>query len=1034
MAGMNETNTIQAALLDWAEDAGWERMQGIELPRIPEWTDAVIEAWAREALLALNPDLIDQPENVDAILMEVSRAALAAKDGLVEANEKFTVMLRGEHSFKTLDGKHVPRRFIDFENLENNRLVVADEVTIKGGPENRRMDVVYYVNGFPLIVAETKSPVDKNKSWVDAAKDIHGCYEVEYPQFFAPNVFSVATDGRQLRLAPVRTEPSGDVNEDEGWGPWGSTTDDLKATQAERVKRSVELLLNPETVLRILKDYAMFRAGTASEPAVKVLPRYAQLEAAEAIHAKVLSGKRVGQGGGLIWHHQGSGKTELCAFTASRLLRDPACGNPTVIVIAHRKQLVRQSADLFDTTGMPRVAVPESKRELWKHVKNHVGVIVTTVHKFAEAGHLNDRDNIVVLVDEAHDSQEGDMGKAWRAAVPNATFFGMTGTAVKQGDRNTFTLFGDPDDENFIMSRYTPERSIADGYTKPVVVEARKVGFDLDKDDLDDAFDQLADEEGLEDDQKAFLSGKSSHIETLLRNPDRIEAVCRDLVDHYLANVFPLGQKAQVVAYNQDLVVLYKETIERLLKEKGAVLEVAMGDGSVVEKPLEVAAVISVPLSKQTPAHLKPYYLPEDQEEALKRRFKQVTDPLAFVVVTAKWMVGFNAPIEGVLYLDKPLKAANLFQTITRPNRPWKNPLTGQRKKYGRVVDYIGLAKQIGLAVKGPQVEDDDEPDTIDVVDIEKLTMKFLMDLTRVQQVFAGIDKTQADYHSLSAAEERIPEDTPARETFIKDFVALQGVWEFLYANNTDNPMLDPFKDSYRWLAKVFDYIAPTDKSNALLWEKLGTKTLDLIHGHIENVTVSPGRKVTLDAAGLALVKQIAEQLAIPGTDPADPKNPGDVYQQVLDSIENRLKRRLEGTNSAVYKSLADRIEKLRQRAITTVDDSIAFLEDCLNVAKDVVAADRAAEDNEEALVDPKTGALTVIVRENSPEGLHKIVPDFVFAVDSIVVEVAYAGWKDNDKGDRAVKREIRASLKKFGFPIDGDLFTQVYDYVRKNY
>jgi type I restriction enzyme R subunit len=290
-----------------------------------------------------------------------------------------------------------------------------------------------------------------------------------------------------------------------------------------------------------------------------------------------------------------------------------------------------------------------------------------------------------------------------------------------------------------------------------------------------------------------------------------------------------------------------------------------------------------------------------------------------------------------------------------------------------------------------------------------------------------------ADYHSLSEAESRVPEDSKAREQFIADFVALQGVWEFLYANNTQNPMLDPFKADYRWLAKVFDYIAPTDKSNALLWEKHGAKTLALIHGHMENISVSPGRTVKLDAAGLALVKKIAEQLAIPGTDPIDPKNPGDVYQQVLDSIEARLKRRLEGGNSTVYKSLAERIEKLRQRAITTVDDSIQFLEDCLNVARDVVAADRAVEAGE-PLVDPRTGALTAIVRENSPEGLHKIVPDFVFAVDTIVVDVAYAGWKENDRGDRAVKKELRARLKKFGFPIDGDLFDKVYAYVRENY
>ncbi|UUZ60567.1 type I restriction enzyme subunit R domain-containing protein [Nocardioides sp. B-3] len=614
----------------------------------------------------------------------------------------------------------------------------------------------------------------------------------------------------------------------------------------------------------------------------------------------------------------------------------------------------------------------------------------------------------------------------------------MTGTAVKQGDRDTFRLFGDPDDPNFIMSRYTPERSIADGYTKPIVVEARKVGFDLDRDDLDKAFDDLADDEDPDDETKEFLSGKASHTETILSNPDRMTAVCEDMVAHYLSNVFPLGQKAQVVAFNQRLVVAYAETLQRILSERGAVMTIKGGDGSETAKPLEVAVVMSVPISKDTPKNYLKYALTDDQEEALKRRFKNVSDPLTFVVVTAKWMVGFNAPIEGVLYLDKPLKAANLFQTITRPNRPRKNPLTGQRKVFGRVVDYIGLAKQIGLAVAGPKVDDeDDEPTPIDVIDINQLTVKFLTDLTGVQSVFAGIDKTEADFHSLTEAEARIPEGTPTGDKFIADFVALQGVWEFLYANNTQNPMLDPYKGDYRWLAKVFDYISPTDKSQAILWEKYGAKTLALVHGHMDNITVAPGRTVRLDAAGLELVKRIAEQLALPDPN-QDPKNPGDVYKDVVDSIEARLKRRLEGTNTAVYKSLADRIEKLRQRAISTVDDSIAFLEDCLNVARDVVAADRAAEQHpcvdDTNLYDPKTGALSAIVTENTPEGLHKIVPDFVHTVDSIVVDVAYTGWAKNEKGDRAVKREIRSSLKKYGLPVTGDLFDRVYAYVRQNY
>lgn len=1024
--GFTEASTIQTSLIEWAEDAGWDYVPGVDFPGIDghrDEHDVLIEPWVREALLALNPDLVDDPESTDMVLAEVNRAILDAQNGPVAANEALTVMLRGDHSFVTIDGKHVPRRFIDFDNPANNRLVVADEVTIKGGPQTRRFDVVYYVNGFPLVVVETKTPVKKQVSWLNAAKDIYDWYEPEYPQFFATNVFSVATDGLDFRMAPVRTEPD---PQSELWAKWGSTADDPNLTGPARVERAARLLLTAPMILTILRDFALYRhARDASENDIKILPRYPQVEAAVAIHDKVLAGGP----GGLIWHHQGSGKTELMAFAATRLLRDPNAGAPTVIVIADRKDLVRQTAEMFETAGMPRMAVPKSKRELWKLLKrDERGVIITTVHKFAEAGHLNDRDNIIVLVDEAHRSQEGQLGDAWRAAVPNARFFGMTGTAIEDKNRSTFRLFGDPNDPDFVMSRYTMEHSIADGFTKPVVVESRPVGFDLNKADLDEAFEELAEQEGLDEDEKVFLSGKASHVETILSKPERVAAVCADIVDHYLTYVAPLGQKAQVVAYNQALVVAYAKAIEAELKRRGSAAQ--MPDGQF----RTVGVVMHVTEGKGGKKEFQQYLLTDEQEEALKRRFKKVDDPLSFVVVTAKWMTGFNAPIEGVLYLDKPLKAANLFQTITRPNRPWKNPLTGQRKDFGRVVDYIGLAKAIGEALAGPRPKTG-EPDEVHVVDISQLVGKFATDLTRIEALFAGINKTDTDFGSLAQAHERIKDGSRARDEFIEGFVALQTVWEFL----DPHPMLAPFKAVYLWLAKVYESIQPKDVSRAFLWERLGTKTQSLIHSHMTNVTVkaNPNRNVTLDAAGLALVKRIAEQLQLPEPDP-EAKQPGEVFKEVLDSIEARLRRRLAATGSPVYKSLAERIEKLRNQAITNVQESLAFLEQALQIARDVVAADRAAEegtlDEMARLFDPKRGALTQIVEENTPPGLHKIVPDIVDRIDTIVGQVAYTGWKESDSGDKKVRKELRAALKTFSLPVTGALFEKTYAYVRENY
>ncbi len=1020
-----EASTIQKSMIDWAEDAGWEHVPGVELPR--DEHDVAIELWVREALLVLNPELGDDHESFDLVLHEIDHAILSARDGLVAANEALTVMLRGDHAFTTVDGQKVPRRLIDFENLEANKYVVAEEVTIKGSGHARRFDLVYYVNGFPLVVAETKTPVNQQVSWVNAAKDIHDVYEEEYPNFFTPNLFSIATDGLEFRMAPVRAVPDPDS---EIWAPWGSTEDNPKiVTGPARVERAARLLLRPETVLPMLKDMAMYRhARDAGEVDFKLLPRYPQFEASVAIHDKVLAGRP----GGLIWHHQGSGKTELMAFTAAVLLRDPKVvekfgGAPTVVVVVDRTDLERQTADTFDTVGMPRLTVPATKRDLWSALRRkEPGVLITTVHKFKDAGLLSDRSNVVVLVDEAHRTQEGDLGKHMRRALPYSKFFGATGTAVQDKDRSTFKLFGDPGDPGFIMSRYTPEQSIADGFTKPVIVEGRSVGFDLSKEALDAAFDDLAEQEGLGGEEKAFLSGKASHIETILSNPERVATVCANIVDHFLTYVAPLGQKAQVVALNQRLVVMYADAIRAELAARSA----TMPDG----QPREVGVVMHVLDAKDTPKELRRHLLKPEQEEALKRRFKRVDDPMSFIVVTAKWMTGFNAPIEGVLYLDKPAKGANLFQAITRPNRPWKNPVTGQLKDYGRVVDYIGLAGAIARAIVSPEGNDEGDAE-LNVTDASQLAAKFASDLTRLLSLFAGIDMTDPSFESLALAHERIPEGAAERTSFVETFIALQTVWEFL----DPHPVLEGFKRQYLWLAKVYESVRPKDASKAFLWQRLGAKTTSLVHAHMSDVHVRalPSRNVTLDAAGLELLKQIAEKLRLPDKPTAD-TTPSDVYQSVLDSIKARLDRRLAEADERVYRSLAERIEKLRARVIESVADSLAFLEQALQIAQDVVAADRAAEVGNQAqldrIVDPKIGALTQIVEQNTPEGLHKIIPDIVSRIDAIVADVAYSGWTESDKGDKDVRRELRGVLKSFSLPIKGALFDKIYIYVRENY
>jgi type I restriction enzyme R subunit len=262
-----------------------------------------------------------------------------------------------------------------------------------------------------------------------------------------------------------------------------------------------------------------------------------------------------------------------------------------------------------------------------------------------------------------------------RVALPNAKFIGLTGTPISTEDRNTWAMFGDPDDPEGALNHYSVERSIYDGATLPVHVETRLVNFHFSKEAMQEAFDELANEENLTEEQKGFLASKASHISVVVKDKDRVEAICRDIVTHYRSRISPLGLKAQIVAYDRATCIAYYETISAMLKEG------------------EEEACVVMTTAKDDPADWERWNLDREQEAVIKDRFRDIDDPLKFIIVTAKLLTGFDAPIEGVMYLDKPLRAHTLFQAVCRTNRRWTNPHTGQQKLHGLIVDYVGIGK-----------------------------------------------------------------------------------------------------------------------------------------------------------------------------------------------------------------------------------------------------------------------------------------------------------------------------------------------------
>jgi len=1029
MTGFTEASTIQAAVRDRLSqgDLGWAYVPADQLER--EEMSALIESDVIDALLRLNPSIAAHPERVDEILPRLRAVVLSVADeGLVRSNELMMEWLRGLHAHQFVgESQAEPIRLIDFDDSHANKVVVSTEVVFEAGTERRRYDVVLWVNGFPLVVGETKTPVKLSVSWLNAARDINLVYEPKTPGFFVPNVLSFATEGKDFRYGPVAMPA-------EMWLPWGKTDEDLLPLGMSRALRSVELLLAPEAVLEMLRTYSLYstlRIGAAAL-AVKIIARYQQVEAVQALVERAKDPVRKQ---GLIWHHQGSGKTFLMAFACGKLRREVP--GATVLVVLDRLDLIEQTTREFESAGVQRVRTAESKADLRAMLTSgQRGVVITTIFRFKEAGLLSERDDVIALIDEAHRTQEGSLGLDMRTALPNATYIGMTGTPISEDDRDTYETFGDPDDPGWVINAYTPDRSMADGATLPLRVEGPRPDLQLDKDSLDTAFDDMAAEEGLTEAEKEQLARKATKTKTLFKADARVKAVCADIVDHFYKRIRPLGMKAQVVAFDRELCVLYQEEIQRLLDARGEGHE---------------STVVMTTNDKSDPEEWLAYDRDRAEEAKVKARFRDAEDPLVLLIVTAKLLTGFDAPIEGAMYLDKPLRRHTLFQALTRTNRRWTNPATGQEKTHGLIVDYIGLGKEIAASMRIEKAEAEPDP-----LATEPLKTELEAVLEQCLTRFGGIDLTDRGFVALQEAQQRIA-DPQEKEAFAREYLKIQALFELLWPDED----LRPIRDRYRWLAKLYQSVQPAMTPDALLWQRLGAKTLALINEHVVAVEVRGAgvEHVTIDEDTLDALRQLGMGPDDePGGDDRDGDRDGDedgavapTAEEILDSIEQRVTAKLsERANDPRYRSLANRLDKLRQTQIEEAADSIEFLKNLLEAARDLVAADRelAAEEEQEGAVavtgngvtragllpEERIGALTQIFAEYKPEVTPDIIERVVEEIDAVVMGARFTRWQTSREGTRTVKTEIRKALKKFGLPATGDLFERAYNYVAENY
>ena len=947
---------------------GWHYLGPQDLPR--KSNEILVEDHVREALIRLNPEIAAEPEWADDVLYRLRAILMGVRtDGLVKANQEFAAWLAGERSMPFgAEGEHVTVQLVDLEDVERNQYVVTTQYTVRSGANERRADLVLLVNGVPLVVIEAKTPVRSSESWFDGATQIHDDYERNVPELFVPNLCSVATEGKDLRYGSIGL----DVDK---WGPWRAD-DDADTPALEGIKQSVSSMLRPNTVLDLLGSYTAYATGKGKRRA-KIVARYQQVEAANRIVERVVAGHPKK---GLIWHFQGSGKSLLMLFAARKLRLHAALGNPTVIIVVDRIDLDTQISSTFHAADAPNLEKADTREDLERLLAQDARkIIITTIFKFGEVeGVLNERQNIIVLVDEAHRSQEGDLGRKMRRALPNAFLFGLTGTPISRTDRNTFFAFGAEDDEQGYLSRYGFEESIRDGATKPLHFEPRLPELRIDRDAIDAEYKELTG--GLSDLDREQLSKTAARTAVLLKTPERVERICTDIANHFQEKVAPNGFGAQVVTYDREGCVLYKQALDRML-------------------PAEMSDVVMTVNSGED--EYAAYRRDRDAEERLLERFRDPNDRLKILIVTSKLLTGFDAPILQAMYLDKPLRDHTLLQAICRTNRPY-----GETKTHGLIVDYLGIFDDVAQAIQF-----DEKGITSVVTNINELVAGLPAAVQKCLAWFPGVDRAVTGYEGLIAAQECLP-DNATRDGYAAEYSYLARLWEAI----SPHASLEPYEADYRWLSQVYESVKPSTGTGKLLWHTLGAKTIELIHRHVHVDAVRD------DLETLVLNADVLDAVL-------DTPNPEKKSKEIEIKVANRLRKHLHDPR---FRALGERLEQLRQKHEQGLLVSIEFLKSLLELARDVVEAERTVE--------PATSeergknALSELFEEARNDRTHIMVERVVNDIDEIVRHVRFEGWQTTHAGKRQVKQVLRTTLLKYRLHQDQDLFDQAYGYIQEYY
>jgi type I restriction enzyme, R subunit len=683
---------LEGVVLNLLGDLGWSVKHGPDIApgesaaERDDYREIVLTGRLRDGVVRLNPDL--PPDALDDVVKTVLR--LESQVAESENWRAYRLLVEGVPvDYRAADGgiRAARARLIDFDRPGNNDFLAVNQFTALGSQE-RRPDVVLFVNGLPLVLMELKRQGDENATLRGAFNQIQ-TYRADIPDVFIWNQVTVISDGTQARAGSFTA----------GWehyAPWKTVHGhDLAPGGLPQYEVLVQGMLGHAVLLDLVRNFvATYGEGKRM---AKLVAKYHQYWAVrKAVDCTVEAVEGDGRAG-VVWHTQGSGKSLEMLFYTGKVARHPAMENPTVVVLTDRNDLDDQLFDEVFAQAKVGAPLPEApvQAESREHLKQLLeqreggGIVFSTIQKFGlsqadkEAGRpfplLSDRVNVVVMVDEAHRSNYDfvdGFARHLRDGLPNATYIGFTGTPIESADRSTRQVFGD------YIDVYDLTQAVTDGATVKVYYEPRLAKVDLPAEaheTLDDAFTEAT--SGSEEEARERLKTRWARVEAIVGSDKRITELAADIVAHWEQRREVLAGKGMIVAMSRRIAVALYNEIVRLRPDWHS------------DDPAQGRIKVVITGSAADDAPLQPHIHAKQTLRRIKNRAKDPDDPLELVIVRDMWLTGFDSPSMHTMYVDKPMRGAPLMQAIARVNRTFKD------KPAGLVVDYIGIAEDLKSAL-----------------------------------------------------------------------------------------------------------------------------------------------------------------------------------------------------------------------------------------------------------------------------------------------------------------------------------------------